>query len=65
MKWEYKSITLNTHGLLGGKVDTREVGEALNNLGGEGWELVTAFDTNQYQGDTRHMVFVFKRPMSK
>ncbi len=65
MKWEYKTVTMNTHGLFGGKVDAGEVDEALNKLGWEGWEMIAAFDTNQHQGGTRHMVFIFKRPMSR
>jgi hypothetical protein len=65
MKWEYKTITVDTHGFLGGKVDIREVDESLNKLGWEGWELVAAFDTSQSAGETRHMVFVLKRPLGK
>ncbi len=65
MKWEYKTVTMEPHGFFDGKVDTREVDEALNKLGWEGWELIAAFDTNRNQGATRHMVFLFKRQMFK
>lgn len=50
MKWEYHQLV----------TDTFAEGVALlNNLGDEGWELVTAFKTER-----EHSMFLFKRPKS-
>ncbi len=62
MKWEYKSIKLATQGFLGGRLDEERFDMFMNSLGQQGWELVTAFDTNQAYGQTRDVIAVFKRP---
>lgn len=46
---------------LGGKLDGQRFNDRLNELGEEGWELVTVFDTNFTQGGTRDVVAVLKR----
>jgi hypothetical protein len=61
-KWEYKTIKLETTGMMGGILDTTAFDRTLNQLGSEGWELVAAFDTNLSYGATREAVAVFKRP---
>lgn len=53
MKWEYKAIKLATTGFTGGKVDEAQLEAFMNELGSQGWELVSAFDTNQAYGETR------------
>jgi hypothetical protein len=63
MRWEYKSVKLATTGrFAGGKLDELKLDALMNQLGAEGWELVSAFDTNQAYGATRDVVAVFKRP---
>lgn len=62
MQWEYKTIKLQTKGFLGVKFDEAELDEFMNQLGSEGWELTTAFDTNEGYGRTRDVVVLFKRP---
>jgi len=62
MNWEYKTVKLATTGLTGGKLDELKLDALMNQLGAEGWELVSAFDTNQSYGATRDVVVVFKRP---
>lgn len=42
MKHEYKTITLQSDGLFGGKVNHHDFEEQLNHLGTEGWELVNS-----------------------
>ena len=59
--WEYKTIALEAHGFLGGKLDRPKFEALLNELGRDGWELVNAFDTNQGHGQTRDVIAVFKR----
>lgn len=62
MNWEYKTIKLATTGFSGGKLNEVELEEKMNQLGQQGWELTTAFDTNQSYGQTRDVVAIFKRP---
>ncbi len=60
-KWEYKSIKIETKGFWSKKLDVNEFDELLNSLGTEGWELVSCFDTSQYQGESKEVIAVFKR----
>ena len=62
MNWEYKTIKLRATGFLGGKFNEAEFDRMLNELGGQGWELTSAFDTNESYGQTRDVVAIFKRP---
>ncbi|RBP39820.1 uncharacterized protein DUF4177 [Roseimicrobium gellanilyticum] len=64
-RWEYKTIKLAATGFLGGVLDTASFENVLNGLGRDGWELVSAFDTNQSGGVTRDVVAVFKRPVAE
>ena len=49
MKWEYRTVMFEaSRWFLGGKIDGKQFNDHLNQLGEEGWELVSAFDTNPY-----------------
>ena len=61
MKYEYRSLTIQAEGVLGGKVDNQEFDDKLNKFGAEGWELVNTFATNVTYGKTAYIVSVFKR----
>ena len=62
-RWAYKTVKMETKGMLGGVVDTDKFDTMLNELGAQGWNLVSVFDTNMAaQGATREVVAVFKRP---
>lgn len=61
-KWEYRTIKVETKGMLGGILDTAAFDGTLNRLGSEGWELIAAFDTNQSSGASREVIAIFKRP---
>ena len=61
-QWEYKTIKLSTTGFLGGVLDMQAFDRMLNDLGDDGWELVSSFDTNQSGGVTRDVIAIFKRP---
>jgi hypothetical protein len=63
--WEYTTFMLAATGLLGGNVDGDVLTAKLNELGAEGWELVSMFDTNRAQGRTRDVVAVLKRPRGR
>lgn len=60
-KWEYKTVKVETKGFLGGIVDTNALDTLLNQYGQQGWNLISVFDTNLYQGASREIVAVFKR----
>ena len=60
--WEYMTLMLGAGGFFGGSVSGDALTAKLNELGAEGWELVTAFDTNMAHGRTRDVIAVLKRP---
>jgi hypothetical protein len=62
MKWEYKTVKVDTKGFAGGKFDENTFERLLNELGQQGWELVNTFDTNQNYGASRHVIAILKRP---
>jgi len=48
------TVMIPATGLLhGGKIDARGMTDRLNQLGNEGWELVSVFATNMWEGRTR------------
>jgi hypothetical protein len=58
MEWEYYFLS---DPRVGNKYDAEESAKSqLNDLGAQGWELVTAFPTS-YLGTTFTVVYVFKR----
>lgn len=61
MKWEYKTLKLKTEGIFGGKINETKLDNFMNQLGDEGWELVTSFSTSQSFGESRDVVVIFKR----
>lgn len=62
--WEYKSIKVETKGFMGGILELEDFNHELNNLGEQGWELVSCLTTSSGQGTTREVVAVFKRRKS-
>lgn len=60
--WEYKTVRIHTTGFYGGDFDTPDAEKLLNDMGAEGWELVSSLETNTSHGHTEDLVFVFKRP---
>jgi hypothetical protein len=62
MKWEYKTVKVDTKGFAGGKFDENSFEQILNGLGQQGWELTNTFDTNQDMGASRHVIAILKRP---
>ncbi|MBT5613124.1 MAG: DUF4177 domain-containing protein [Lentisphaerae bacterium] len=65
MVWEYRTIKIDAKGwFVGGKVDEQSLDQSMNDLGRDGWELVTALDTNTEGGASRHILAIFKRHAS-
>lgn len=53
IRWEYKTVELNVKQGWGGSkgtMNTLEIDQQLNKFGADGWELVTAFDTEHTAG---------------
>lgn len=59
--WEYKSIKVETKGIMGGKLEIRNFDSELNKMGEQGWELISCFSANAGQGPGREVIAVFKR----
>ncbi len=65
MKYQYTVLKIAGEQNLfsmGGKVDAEKLALELNRLGREGWELVSAFDTNMSAGQTRDVILILKKP---
>ena len=60
-RFEYKVVTFDTNGFFGGNVDTMQIESQLNQLGNEGWEMVSCTSTNQSYGASKSIVCMFKR----
>ena len=62
MRFEYLTIKFAASGwFAGGDLDGDAFNAKLNEMGHEGWELVSVFDTNMLHGRTRDVVAVLKR----
>src|SRR5690242_6617935 len=62
-RWEYKTVKIPAKGwFLGGRLDEVKLDRLLNDLGAEGWELVSILATTQVYGASRDIAAVFKRP---
>ena len=48
---------------IGGTLDQNEFDGKLNELGRDGWEVVSVFDTNMMDGMSREIIAVLKRPI--
>ena len=69
MRWEYRTVSFGASSgfwpfAAGGDVEGDKITATLNRLGRGGWELASAFDTNDARGQTRMVVCILKRPIS-
>ena len=60
-KFEYKVVTFETKGFWGGNVEVSKVETRLDQLGNDGWEMVSSTSTNQSYGASKSIVCIFKR----
>jgi hypothetical protein len=58
MRWEYKTLQLDTYGWVSNKLTTKQLDQVLGDLGRDDWELVTSFREDKYY------ILVFKRPLN-
>lgn len=60
-RFEYQIKKFDGKGLWGGKLMLPEIVEELNQLGRDGWEMVSMMDTNSAYGETRWVIATLKR----
>jgi hypothetical protein len=60
-KYEYQVIKTTQEGFWDPKVSDVNLTSKLNDLGQEGWEMVSAVETNSHHGSTKEIVLFFKR----
>lgn len=61
MKWQYATAQFITRGL-GDESGAGDMEAALNQLGAEGWELVSSTLYHNMEAEQDVMLFIFKRP---
>jgi hypothetical protein len=64
-RWEYQTVQLDVEGFFRPHVDEESVSYQLNQLGAQGWELVSAFDLNRGHGRSVEIVAMLKRPRAQ
>ncbi|GAB3992784.1 DUF4177 domain-containing protein [Spirosoma daeguense] len=62
-RFEYRILDVSAGGFWGGKVDAQELTNRLNELGQEGWEVVSVVDTDIYGGGTKGLLVTLKREL--
>jgi hypothetical protein len=63
-RWEYLLYKTEPTGWLRDTVDEQSIEQILNNLGQQGWEVVSTVETNVAEGRTKDIVFILKRPIA-
>lgn len=60
-QFEYKVLNVSDQGFWSTKIDHQELADKLNELGRQGWELISGMDTNRYDGSSKELVLILKR----
>ncbi len=63
-KFEYRILDVAAGGFWGGKIDAQALTDKLNELGREGWEVISMVDTDIYGGGTKGLLVTLKREIS-
>lgn len=61
-RFEYMTFNIAAN-IWSSKIDEQELTDQLNQLGQQGWELVSASDLNWAQGATRGLIMILKREL--
>jgi hypothetical protein len=60
-RWEYKTIKLETRGIMAGNLEVEDLEKKLNVLGEHGWEMISFLPTSSGQGTIKEAVATLKR----
>ena len=60
-KYEYYTFAYDTRGLYSPTINLSDIQGALNELGREGWELVSTTPIHKSTGMTGNIIYYFKR----
>jgi len=60
-RFEYKTIEIKPKGTWSWKFDIVEIDKILNDMGSQGWELISMEDKNYGYGNTEFFFYTFKR----
>jgi len=61
IKFAYKILEIPVGGIWGGRVNTQEVVNKLNEFGRQGWEVISSVDTTMWRGASRNLIVILKR----
>lgn len=68
IQYEYKILAADARGGFfsgGGRVNFEALQDELNRLGKLGWEMVASTNINRYEGATRDVMIILKRPINE
>lgn len=61
-RWSYRVVEFDPKSsFMGGKIDRQYIEDQLNELGKQGWEIISNFTTNEGYGSTKKIVYTLKR----
>jgi len=63
-RFEYKVLDIPTTGWFGGKVDYQALADKLNEVGRQGWEVITMGSPNKYDNGSRNVIIILKREIN-
>jgi hypothetical protein len=61
-RWEYHLVSFRVAGFFGVDVNLDTMGQRLDELGSEGWELINTVSVSGASGAAQEVVLLFKRP---
>ncbi|MCZ6855707.1 MAG: DUF4177 domain-containing protein [Gammaproteobacteria bacterium] len=60
-QWEYRTAKVRAGGVFSTKIDDLDMEDYMNELGVEGWELVSAISPVMAGGYSKEVILMFKR----
>ncbi|GAB3541080.1 DUF4177 domain-containing protein [Spirosoma fluminis] len=63
-KFEYRVLDVAASGFWGGDIDSQTLTDKLNELGRDGWEVISAVDTAVYGGGSKGLIIMLKREIA-
>lgn len=63
-KFTYKVLDVPSKGFWGGSINYQELTDKLNDLGQQGWEVVSMGATNMYSHATKALLVILKKEIN-